>query len=82
MLEGYNFIQARLRRVLKAERIHTIDCLNRPVDPELMTVVEVVEEADRPPGVVVEQIRRGHTWQGRLLRYAEVRASRALTATP
>ncbi|AGA24593.1 nucleotide exchange factor GrpE [Singulisphaera acidiphila] len=79
LLEGYGLIQARLRRALKSERIHAIECLNRPVDPELMTVVEVVEDPDRPPGVVVEQIRRGYTWQGRLLRYAEVRASRAPT---
>ncbi len=45
-----------------------------------MTVVEVVEDPDRPPGHVVEEIRRGYTWQGRLLRYAEVRASR--TSSP
>lgn len=77
LLEGYGLIQGRLRRTLKAERIHAIDCLNRPVDPELMTVVEVVDDPDRPPGVVVAEIRRGYTWQGRLLRYAEVRASRA-----
>jgi molecular chaperone GrpE len=76
LLEGYGLIQARLRRALKAQGIQPIDGLNRPVDPELMTVVEVVEDPDRPPGVVVEEIRRGYTWQGRLLRYAEVRASR------
>jgi molecular chaperone GrpE len=75
--EGYGLIQARLRRALKAQGIQPIDCLDRPVDPEWMTVVEVVEDPDRPPGVVVEEIRRGYTWQGRLLRYAEVRASRA-----
>ncbi|WP_406698195.1 nucleotide exchange factor GrpE [Singulisphaera sp. Ch08] len=76
LLEGYGLIQTRLRRALKSERIHAIECLNRPVDPELMTVVEVVEDPDRPPGVVVSELRRGYTWQGRLLRYAEVRASR------
>lgn len=77
LLEGYGLIQKRLQRALQAERIHAVECLHRPVDPELMTVVDVVEDADRPAGVVVEELRRGYTWQGRLLRYAEVRASRS-----
>lgn len=76
LLEGYGLIQGRLRRTLKSEQIYAIKCVDRPVDPEWMTVVEVVEDPDRPPGHVVEEIRRGYTWQGRLLRYAEVRASR------
>jgi molecular chaperone GrpE len=76
MIEGYALIQSRLRRTLKAEQIHAIACVGRPVDLERMTVVEVVDDPSRPPGEVVEEIRRGYTWQGRLLRYAEVRASR------
>ena len=79
LLEGYGLIQSRLRRALKAEKIHAIACVDRPVDPELMTVLDVVEDRARPPGHVVEEIRRGYTWQGRLLRYAEVRASRSHT---
>jgi molecular chaperone GrpE len=42
-----------------------------------MTVVEVVDDADQPAGFVVDEARRGYTWKGRLLRYAEVRASRS-----
>jgi molecular chaperone GrpE len=77
LLEGYGLIQSRLRRALDAERLERIDCVGRPVDPGLMTVVEVVDDPDRPPGVVVEEVRRGYTWRGRVLRYAEVRASRS-----
>jgi molecular chaperone GrpE len=77
LLEGYDLIQARLRRALGADQIERIECLDRPVDPELMNVVEVVDDPDRIAGQVVEEIRRGYTWQGRVLRYAEVRASRA-----
>lgn len=74
--DGYRLIQARLARALKAERIQPIACVGRPVDPELMTVVELVDDPAAAPGVVVEEVRRGYTWQGRLLRYAEVRAAR------
>ena len=76
LLEGYGLIQARLRRAMGAEQLRRIDCVGHPVDPELMTVVEVVDDPERPPGQVVEEVRRGYTWRGRVLRYAEVRASR------
>jgi molecular chaperone GrpE len=76
LVEGYGLIQSRLRRALKAERVERIDCLGRPADPSLMTVVEVVEAPGVPPGQVVEELRPGYTWQGRVLRFAEVRAAR------
>jgi molecular chaperone GrpE len=75
LLEGYGLIQARLARVMAAERIERIPCEGRPVDPERMTVIEVVDDADRPPGTVVKELRSGYTWRGRLLRYAEVQAA-------
>ncbi len=76
LLEGYSLIQARLHRAMSAERLERVVTLGRPADPELMTVVEVVEDPDRPPGEVVGELRRGYTWRGRVLRYAEVRAAR------
>jgi molecular chaperone GrpE len=77
LLEGYDLIQARLQRTLKAEGIVRVPCVGHPVDPQTMTVLEVVEDSNQPPGTVVEELRRGYTWLGRTLRYAEVRAARA-----
>jgi molecular chaperone GrpE len=86
LIEGYGLIQNRLRRALKSERIEAIECIGHAVDPERMTVVEVVDAPGLPPGQVVEEICRGYTWKGRLLRYAEVRAARSSapvsTSTP
>jgi len=79
LLEGYGLIQSRLRRAMAAEQLRRIDCVGQPVDPERMNVVEVVDDDQRPPGVVIDEIRRGYTWQGRVLRYAEVRATRTPT---
>jgi len=76
LLEGYDLIQGRLRRALTAERIERIACVRQPVNPEQMIVVELVTDLDLPSGQVVDEVRRGYTWQGRLLRLAEVRASR------
>jgi molecular chaperone GrpE len=76
LLEGYGLMQNRLRRVMQAEDIERIDCLGRQVDPELMIVVEVVDDPDLPPHTVIEEVRSGYLWRGRVVRPAEVRASR------
>ncbi|MDR3638172.1 MAG: nucleotide exchange factor GrpE [Isosphaeraceae bacterium] len=78
--EGYGLIQARLRRAMSAEQLQRIDTVGRPVDSALMTVVEVVDDPDQPAGYVVEEFRRGYVWRGRMLRYAEVSASRGAPA--
>lgn len=75
LIEGYGLIQSRLARVMAAERVERIACEGRPVDPERMIVIEVVDDPDRPPGTVVKELRSGYTWRGRLLRYAEVQAA-------
>jgi molecular chaperone GrpE len=80
--EGYGLIQNRLRRVMKAERVERIECEGRPVDPQRMTVIEVVEQSQRPPGTVVKELRRGYTWRDRILRYAEVQAASTVQSRP
>ncbi len=79
IIEGYGLIQARLARVMAAERIARIECLGRPVDPEQMVVLEVIDDPDRQPGTVLKELRTGYTWRGRLLRYAEVQAASVLS---
>ena len=82
LLEGYELTRARLGRALEAAQIRRIDCVGQPVDPERMAVVELVDAPDRPPGHVVDELRRGYTWRGRVLRFAEVRAARAPAIEP
>lgn len=81
LIEGYGLIQARLRRAMDAEQLRRIDAVDRLVDPDLMTVVEVVDDPSRTRVEVVDEVRRGYTWRGRVLRYAEVRASRSPAPT-
>jgi molecular chaperone GrpE len=76
LLEGYGLIQSRLARVMSAEGIARIPCEGRPVDPERMVVIEVVD-SELAPGTVIKELRSGYTWKGRLLRYAEVQAAGA-----
>ena len=75
--KGYGLIQKRLRRVMAAEQVVADSLRGPPVDPELMTVLEVVDSAGDPPGTVAKELRRGYTWRGRVFRYAEVQAVRS-----
>jgi molecular chaperone GrpE len=76
-LEGYGLIQKRLRRVMASEQVQHIPCEGLAIDPELMTVLEVIDLPDHPSGTVVKELRRGYTWRGRVIRYAEVQAVRS-----
>ncbi len=77
LLEGYGLIQKRLRRVMTAEQIEQIKCEGGPVNPELMNVIDVVDDPQYRPGTVVKELRRGYTWKGRVIRFAEVQAVRS-----
>ncbi|MBC7852227.1 MAG: nucleotide exchange factor GrpE [Pirellulaceae bacterium] len=78
LLDGYQLIQKRLTQGLQSVGISRIRTEGRPVDPEQMIVVEVVETDDLPAETVCEEIRAGYLWKGRLLRSAEVRATRSV----
>jgi molecular chaperone GrpE len=81
-LEGYRLIHKRLRRALLSEQVVHIPCEGKPVDPELMTVIEVVDEPRDRPGTVARELRRGYTWRGRVIRFAEVQAVRGALSSP
>ena len=74
LLEGYDLILNRLRRTMKQQAIVRIECLGKQADPNTMTVVETIGDPSRRPGTVIEEIRPGYCWDGRVLRFAEVKA--------
>jgi molecular chaperone GrpE (heat shock protein) len=41
-----------------------------------MEVVEAVTEAGRERTEVIEEVRRGYLWRGRVFRFAQVRVAR------
>ncbi len=75
--DGYQLICGRLQRMLTEQRIERLACAGQPVDPLQMRVIELVDAPGVPPETVVEEIRPGYVWRGQVLRYAEVRATRA-----
>lgn len=74
LLEGYDLILSRLRRMMQEQSIVRVPCRGEAADPNRMTVVEVLSDPSRRPGTVVEEVRPGYCWNGRVLRFAEVKA--------
>jgi molecular chaperone GrpE len=76
VLTGYTMSLQRLERTVQQCGLEEIRCLGQAFDPEQMEVVAVVHDSDRPPGEVVEELRRGYRWHGRVFRYAQVSVTR------
>ena len=76
LLVGYRMSLQRLERALEQQGLEAISCVGRPFDPETMEVAEVVREEGRTSTEVLQEIRRGYRWRGRLFRYAQVRVAR------
>ena len=74
LLEGYDLVQSRLQRAMDELSIIRMQCVGRHADPNCMTVLEAISDPHRPEGLVVEEVRPGYYWKGKVLRFAEVKA--------
>src|SRR5262249_3446877 len=75
-LTGYSMSLRRIERTLEQYNLEPIACVGEPFDPEMMEVVEVAADPNRPAGEVLEEVRRGYLWHGRVFRYAQVRVTK------
>jgi molecular chaperone GrpE len=73
---GLRMSEARVERLMREVGLEAVESVGRPFDPEAMEAVEAVADAGRPPGMVVEEVRRGYRWRGRVVRYAQVRVAK------
>jgi molecular chaperone GrpE len=76
LLVGYDMSLQRLERAVQQQGLERIACVGEPFDPETMEVAEVVRDASRGSTEVIDELRPGYRWRGRLLRYAQVRVAR------
>ena len=76
VMTGYAMGMHRIDRMLTAQGLETIRCVGQRFDPEMMEVVEAVSIAGRQLGDVIEEIRRGYTLNGTVVRFAQVRVAR------
>jgi molecular chaperone GrpE len=76
LLEGYSMSLQRVERALAQQGLEPIGAAGRSFDPERMEVVEAVSRSGRPAGEVLDEVRRGYVWRGRVFRCAQVRVAR------
>jgi len=76
LITGYTMSLKRIERVLPQYGLEPLPCEGESFDPETMEVVEVVADSGRSPGEIIEEVRRGYYWNGKLFRYAQVRVAR------
>jgi molecular chaperone GrpE len=76
VLTGYSMSLQRLERTLAQHGVEAITCVGQPFDPETMEAVEVVTEPGREWTEVIQEVRRGYLWRGRVFRFAQVRVAR------
>ena len=70
--EGQLMTLRRLDRLLHDRQVAPLDVVGRPFDPRVGCVVSTVVDPSQDAGAVVEVVRAGFSWNGELLRPAEV----------
>lgn len=76
LITGYSMSLERLERALRKHGLEALPAVGEPFDPEQMEALDTVAGTGRPKGEVVEEVRRGYRWNGRIVRYAQVRVAR------
>ncbi len=77
LVTGYRMGLQRVERALQQAGLEPIVAVGSPFDPERMEVLEAVGNTGRQPGEVLEEVRRGYLWRGRVFRFAQVRVARS-----
>jgi molecular chaperone GrpE len=76
LLVGYAMSMQRIERALEQQGLEAIPCVGEPFDPETMEVAEVVREEGRTSTEVLQEVRRGYRWRGKVFRFAQVRVAK------
>jgi molecular chaperone GrpE len=79
--DGIEMIVRLFRSTLDKAGVKPLEAAGQPFDPGLHQAIAQVETSDRPENIVVEEVQKGYLLEGRVLRAAMVKVSRATSAT-
>lgn len=82
LLEGLEMIGRLFRSVLEKAGVKPMETVGQPFDPAYHQAVAQVETSYRDANLVVEEIQKGYLIEGRVLRPAMVKVSRAVSPEP
>jgi molecular chaperone GrpE len=75
-VKGLLMVKVQLEDFLKSQGVEAIDSLDKVFDPAVHEVIQAVEAEGKESGTIVEEIEKGYTINGRLLRPAKVKVSK------
>ncbi len=75
LLKGVEMIHRNLTRMLEREGLERIDAVGKVFDPKFHEVVVKMPRNDCEEGLVLEEVRRGFVFKGRVLRPCMVNVS-------
>ena len=76
MLEHFNIINKDLISIFFKNNIKPIESLNKKLDPNFHQAMMEIEDNEKEPGTIVQEIQKGFTIKDRLLRPALVGVSK------
>ena len=76
MLEHFDIIFNDLISIFSKNNIKPIECLNKKLDPNLHQAMMEIEDEQKEPGTIVQEIQKGFTIKDRLLRPSLVGVSK------
>ena len=75
-LEHLDIINKDLTSIFTKNNIKPIDCLNKKLDPNLHQAMMEIEDDQKEPGTIVQEVQKGFTIKDRLLRPSLVSVSK------
>ncbi|MEJ5292696.1 MAG: nucleotide exchange factor GrpE [Candidatus Methanosuratincola sp.] len=75
LVQGVKMTLKKMKKVLEKHGVSQIECLMKPLDPERHMVVSKEERDDLEENTVVEEIRRGYSFRGIVIRPSVVKVS-------
>lgn len=75
LVTGVNAVYRQLQDYLSREEVKPIEALHEPFDPNLHNAVMRDETTEHPENTVVEELQKGYTHRGRVLRPTMVKVA-------
>ena len=67
-LEHLDIIHKDIMSIFSKNNIKSIDCINKKLDPNLHQAMMEIENIEKEPGTIIQEIQKGFTIKDRLLR--------------
>jgi molecular chaperone GrpE len=75
-LEHFDIINKDLISIFTKNNIKPIDCLNKKLDPNLHQAMMEIEDDQKEPGIIIQEVQKGFMIKDRLLRPSLVGVSK------